>query len=212
MKTAVLLPAIPDMEWVKTHGEMCIDVIRKYFNKFDHQVIVMDKNPGINVSHNSWLWLQAHKLYPGLDFILCWNLDILPNRFDVDIFDCLDLDAINAPREADGSSVAFPYYRWNCGQVGFPKRYSEFMEKIFEKYSGNPKCWPSYEQYYVNEEIGENNVFVHEIPRTFNIGCGHETKDTCCVHFTYTVFKDKEPRATTAIEKHIAKLKEEGLI
>jgi len=44
-KAAVLLPAIPDMEWVKTHGEMCIDVIRKYFNKFDHEVIVMDKNP-----------------------------------------------------------------------------------------------------------------------------------------------------------------------
>lgn len=212
MKSAVFVTAIPDMDWVKTHGDMCLEVIRAYLNRHGREVLVLDKNPEIEVRHNSWLWLLGHQIFPGYDYLLYWNLDILPNRFDVDIFDCLDLEKVAACRESDGNSTTFPHYRYNCGLVGMPKRYHELFCDIYKKWKDDPKGWPSWEQYYVNLEWGEQKIDVQEIPKKFNMMHGCDPALAACVHFSYSVYKDHEPLATTAIEAHYKRLKCEGKI
>jgi hypothetical protein len=211
MKNAVLVTAIPDMDWVKTHGAMCLEVIRKYFERHNHELIVITERPKVDAKHNSWLWLLGHKLYPGYNYLLCWNLDILPQLFDVDIFDYLDMNRIAACVEFNGLST-FPYYRYNCGLVGMPQKYQAFFEGCFNKWGNNPKNWPSWEQYYVNMELGEQAIDVQEIPRKFNTFYESNEKDTVCVHYSFSVYKDRAPLATDAMEKHYKRLKKVGTI
>jgi hypothetical protein len=212
MKTAVFVTAIPDMKWIRTHGPMCLEIIRAYFSHYGHEVLVLDKNPGISVKHNSWLWLLAHQIFPGYDYLLYWNLDILPNKFDEDIFNSLDLTKIAVCREADGSSTKFPYYYYNCGMAGIPKQYSQFCIDTFNRWKDDPNNWPSYEQYYVNMELGEHKIDVHEIPKKFNMFYGSDPSVAVCLHYSYTVYKETEPLATPVMEEHYKRLKEQGIL
>lgn len=53
------------------------------------------------------------------------------------------------------------------GLIGIPKEYSEFTEGVFNKFA--PGVYPSYEQYYLNEEIYINNIPIYELPEDINV-------------------------------------------
>jgi len=214
MKTAVVVTAIPDMKWIKTYGDMCLKIIHAYFDRYNHEVRIIDKNPlNILVNHSSWLWLLGHQIFPGYDYLLYWNLDILPNKFNEDIFDSLDMNKIAMCREVNDINKMFPHFYYNSGMVGVPKQYDQFFVDIFNRWKDNPKNWPSWEQYYVNMEIGEQKIDVHEIPLKFNMFPNYDKNLAICIHYTSSVRKEgPEPLATTAMEKHYYRLIEEGII
>ena len=208
MNTAVYINCIPSSPWVKTHGAMCLEVIERYFIDNGHKVLVNSIDCSYDLA--SWQWLNCHKLFPGYDFLLTWNLDILPQKRE-DIFKDLDLTKLCASVESDGQSVAFPHYKYNCGLVGVPASEAKFCEDVYTKWSGNPKKWPSYEQYYWNLEVGEQKKEVHEIPHKYNTFCGGGEGDAVCVHYSGFVFKDGgEPNALPRIAEHCERIKQEG--
>jgi hypothetical protein len=210
MKELVYVRAIPAMDWIKTHGPMCIDVIRKYFEGNGHEVVVDQSSH--SPEEAPWQWLLCHKKYPGYDYILTWDLDILPQR-KIDIFKDIDFDEFGACVEADGKSTQFPYYRYNCGMVGIPAIHDELCQKIYELWHTNPKNWPSFEQYYWNMVIGEKDIYVQPIDRKYACFPLREDgkENAVCIHYTAVVQKKSKPfDALPMMEEHCKRILEKG--
>jgi hypothetical protein len=209
MKTAVYINCIQGAKWIETHGAKCLEVIRKYFSENNHEILINCASCSQELA--SWQWLLCHKIFSGYDFILTWNLDILPQKKE-DIFNDLDLTKMCACVESDGNSIDFPHYKYNCGLVGVPVSEAKFCEEVYVKWSGNPKRWPSYEQYYWNFEVGEQKKIVHEISKKYNLFCGSKDQDAAvCVHFSGFVYKDgNEPSALPRIDAHHERIMKDG--
>jgi hypothetical protein len=211
MKKLVYVRAIPAMPWIKSHGPMCIELIRKYFEGNGHEVVVDESMH--TPEEAPWQWVLCHEKYPGYDYILTWDLDILPQR-KVDIFNDIDLQEFGACIEADGKSEVFPHYRYNCGMVGIPSMYKDLCRRIYDLWHLNPKNWPSYEQYYWNMEIGELDIYVAPIPKKYAWVISNDKPDEkpVCVHYTTSVQKKAPPfDGLVLIEEHYKRIMEKGL-
>lgn len=125
----------------------------------------------INVkgAHPSWVKLISHKFYPTDDFILCWDLDLLPINREKNILDVLDLNKLNMCFDSSVLMNGYkftPNFKYNGGLCGIPVRYREFMEGVYNKHA--PGQWPSFEQYYLNDEIAIQNIEVNELDSIWN--------------------------------------------
>jgi predicted O-methyltransferase YrrM len=79
--------------------------------------------------------------------------------------------------------------------LGIPKVCSGFTEEIFEKHA--PGELPSYEQYYLNEELEERSISVCELPADINVLFSFPDFEVARLkHYTY------HPRAKDFIELH----------
>jgi predicted O-methyltransferase YrrM len=193
MKWTVIILSVGNIAY-KSYSEK---VLTHYFEK--HNIpykFVSETSVPTNESHPSWWKLICHRMFPEYDFILCWDLDLLPKNQYVHVLQNLDMTKLcmvwdtharNFPNERFNSN-----FRYNGGLIGIPKSMADFTEFVFDNYA--PGVFPSYEQYYLNDLIVGNNIEVHELPDYMNfMYCDPNTKpylhkkflDADLQHYTY---------------------------
>jgi len=150
----------------------------------------------------SWYKLLCHQLVKS-DFILCWDLDLLPRRDAEPIADYLDRSRLNLAVDTSVlyGQVGLPNFRYNGGLIGIPAGERAFCENIFTVHA--PGTRPSYEQYYLNDALVARPV--HEIPSRFNtcyplpgFAFADFERAECC-HYTWGIDGDNK---RAAIARH----------
>lgn len=146
------------------YKEDSLSVLEDYLNRHKVRFKIVESVPfDTRNSHPSWWKLLCHKIHKNEMYILNWDLDLLPS-FQHTPFHKLDFN--NLCMAWDTSAKYSPQtrynnnFRYNGGLIGIPKSQSEFCELVFEKHA--PGSRPSYEQYYLNDEIILNGVNVFE--------------------------------------------------
>lgn len=169
-----------------------LNVLTHYFNKHEIPFHVIETAPGdidFRGSHPSWWKLLAHKILVDYDFIICWDLDLLPRNMDVKVIEefnmtkmCMAWDSHAKFKSHDRFT---PNFKYNGGLIGIPKEHRLFTEGVFNKYA--PGTYPSYEQYYLNDEIHFQNIQIHELPWDINVLYSFSDFNNARLqHYTYT--------------------------
>lgn len=151
--------------------------------------------------HPSWYKMACHDLIDS-DFILCWDLDLLPLRDAEPIHPHLDRAKFNLAVDelvrVNGPRGDFPSLRYNCGLIGVPRSERDFCAAVFTR-AAEPNPLPWYEQVYFNDAVVANGKDVHVIPTKFNAKIG--AVGAANVHYTYGMADwDRTP----AIARHRA--------
>jgi len=160
------------------YAEHSIRLFKDYFahHGIEYHIITelpdIIKNAGVNPS---WLKLFPHRVLPGYDYIIIWDLDLLPRTRDVKVIHefnmeklCLvwDTHARKHSIATEGKGyLYYPSFKYNTGLIGVPKSYQPFLDSVMMYM--NPTV-PSFEQYPLNHEIVEQNIIVHELPDDLN--------------------------------------------
>lgn len=182
-----------------------IEVLTHYFkkNKYDFTFIKDIEDKNYKNAHISWCKLLSHKFINSY-FILCWDLDLLPKTPIENIKTAIDFNKINLARDSSLLIGGLPYnenFKYNGGLFGIPKAYQVFAEEIYNKFA--PGSRPSYEQYYLNDELANQNISVNVLPQeynTFYLPDNHILiKNAKCVHFGW---KHCVPKAKYIEEHH----------
>jgi hypothetical protein len=155
----------------------CLNVILNYLEKYNIKSFVLKEK--IYDLHESWYKLKAFD-YINDDFILSWDLDLLPKKDAPNIIPFLNFNKLNMAKD---TAVLIKNYRafnnkeyfvYNCGLVGIPLKYKSFCDKIFQQTinkkpnANNINPTPT-EQDIINEELYKDNYKdVHEIDHKFN--------------------------------------------
>lgn len=166
---AVFVVAVGDIDYRAD----ALAVLTDYFARNRVNLFVLNDGGGLNYyrQHPSWLKLLAHR-YVSAEFILTWDLDLLPNGTEFSLPSHIDRTRINACWD---SSLVFghsPYrdtFRYNGGLLGIPRSEAAFMASIYDERGTNIECYPSWEQYHLNDELAARGYPVHELPNVFNL-------------------------------------------
>ena len=153
---------------------MCQDILIDYFNKYNIKVFTLTENKW-NI-HPSWLKMKCFD-YINDDFVLCWDLDLLPKKNCPSIIPHLDFDKINMVEETgrilgqhsftDGENLKLGQFKYNCGLIGIPLKYKNDIEYIFSTYKDS--SWPCWEQYHFNKHLSKNNFKdINELNKSWN--------------------------------------------
>jgi hypothetical protein len=153
----------------------CLKVVQDYFEKNNIKSFVLREK--IYDLHPSWYKLKAFD-YIDDDFILSWDLDLLPKKNAPNIIPLLSIDKINMVKDTsvllNNTISKKEYFRYNCGLVGMPRKFKGLYDKIFSQSinklpSQNDTNPSPTEQDLINEELYKNNFEdVHEIDHKFN--------------------------------------------
>lgn len=148
--------------------EFYTDILKDYFKKHKIEYFILKENK--HKVHPSWLKLKCFD-YIDDDFVLCWDVDLLPKQDTPSIVPALDLNKINLAVDTTlilkNQPKYIPEFKYNCGLFGIPRSYKDKMTEIFE--ANKESKWPSWEQYHVNKFLAENNYKdVHELDKTWN--------------------------------------------
>lgn len=148
------------------YATYCLDVLRSYCDKYSYTLHVINENKAKAI-HPSWLKLLCHDLIKS-DFILCWDLDLLPTATAKPIEPYIDYSRLNLCYDSSllFGNNPFKHFRYNCGLFGIPVSEAGFCKKIFT--DNHPGNRPSYEQYYVNDALAARGYPVNELPSIFN--------------------------------------------
>lgn len=162
------------VEW----ANMARSLLQKHFTNNNVDVVFTGQNLKHNTrdAHPSWYKTLAHKhTNYEYDFILCWDLDLLPcksNSISI-VFDEIDLkkfyscpDTILVERGCLSRNEKYtrmdcsdcPKFRWNCGLLGIPKSHASIIEKIYDDNCNSTRN--SWEQYYINDYLSANDQLV----------------------------------------------------
>jgi hypothetical protein len=170
MKLCVMILAVGDI----FYKEDSLKVLRHYFAKHNISYYLIEEAPhniDLRNSHPSWWKLLCHKIIPDYDYIICWDLDLLPIHSDVDFLQYFNFNKITMA--IDSCAKHYPHlkynsnFKYNGGLIGIPKILAFEMEDIFNKYA--PGTRPSWEQYYLNDTIVEKGLVIHKLPDTINV-------------------------------------------
>jgi hypothetical protein len=174
-----------------------LKILTHYFNKQNVDYHIIEQIPDIDIknSHPSWWKLLCHKILLDYDYIICWDLDLLPIHSNVDFLQYFNFNKITMAQ--DSCAKHYPEmkynnnFKYNGGLIGIPKTLAFIMEDIFNKYA--PGTRPSWEQYYLNDTIVEKGLDIHELPDTINVL--HSTPDfsnALLKHYTFSfIAKDQ---------------------
>lgn len=172
------------------YAKHSIPLIKKLcdFNKVNLFILDTDISQNIYKKHPSWLKLFCHDLVED-DFILCWDLDLVPTKlFELNF---LDLNRINASYDRCFLTENFTFngkFKYNCGLIGIPKSYKDLFKSIYHTKSEYSN-YPSYEQYHVNDEIYDKNIPINLIDTKYNyLYDGKETESEILnMHYTWKI-------------------------
>lgn len=119
-------------------------------------------------AHPSWWKLKVHSIVRGYDFIITWDLDLLPRNRHVKVIQEFDMSKLCMVRDSMVPDTENEYSpcKYNGGLIGIPKTYQPFMEHIFDTYA--PGEIPGWEQGYLNNMIHVNGTQLYELPRKLN--------------------------------------------
>jgi hypothetical protein len=200
----IVIIAIGDIPYKKDS----MIILNDYFNFYNIEPIYIQENIfNPKNAHPSWLKMTSYNYVDNQNFMLCWDLDLLPINRSINILDYLNFNSINMC--VDNSTILTNFrfnqnFKYNGGLIGFPHSYKNFCENIYNKYA--PGTRPSYEQYYLNDEIVYQNIQIHELPLIFNgmlpqQGVSSKLFDEAfCKHYTWGV-NDSQKAAFIATHK-----------
>jgi hypothetical protein len=156
-------------------------ILEDYFKFNDIPYFFVTEKPSsfdTKDAHPSWWKLKAHTMFPGYDFIITWDLDLLPNNRHVKVIQEFDMTKLCIVRDSnmhDTEDSLFYSFKYNGGLIGIPKTYQPFMENIFDTYApggiidhGIPGINSGMEQGYLNYVLHTNNTKLYELPRKLN--------------------------------------------
>lgn len=169
MNIKVLIFAIGDI----AYKDNSLKILRDYFSRReDMELVVIEDELSFNTkkAHAPWLKLISYNYVDENDFVLCWDLDLLPRDKNV-VFDTslLSEKYINLCYD---TSVVLGHPRFNnnfyfnSGLIGIPKCMRSFTEEVYNLYA--PGAYPSYEQYYLNDHLAHNKKDVCVLPNSYN--------------------------------------------
>jgi hypothetical protein len=160
------------------YGEHSIRLFKDYFahHGIEYHFITECPKEVIEAGvHPSWTKLFAHRILPGYDYIIIWDLDLLPRTRDVKVIQEFNMEKLSIvwDTNARGHSIAtdgkgylyFPSFKYNTGLIGVPQSYQPFLDSI--RVFMHPIV-SSYEQYPLNDEIVKQNISIHELPDDLN--------------------------------------------
>ena len=164
----IFIVNIPKQEYVSFYP-LCCEILMDYFKKHNLDVYFLDKNDfGVDPS---WLKLRCFD-YVDDDFVLCWDMDLLPRKNSPSIVNYLNFSKINMVEDWTFytdiiKAPKYPFFKFNGGLIGIPKSYKQTMEKVFLE--AKTSTFESYEQYPLNRELYKNNFNdVHELDHSWN--------------------------------------------
>lgn len=204
MRFCVAIIAIGDI----FYAEDSLKLFKDYFTYHGIEYHIITEPP-LEVmersAHPAWVKLLPHRILPGYDCILVWDLDLLPRSREVNILEhfdvkklCMAWDTGARLAYEQGKYIYVPSFRYNSGLMAIPKEYAPFIEGVFDKFA--PGIIESYEQYYLNASIVEADIEIHELPDDLNMLCGTPHFETARLqHYTGT------PDAKLKIEGHVKK-------
>jgi hypothetical protein len=137
-------------------------------NNVKLHVLYKDIPQNINKVHPSWLKLFCFDLIDD-DFIISWDLDLVPTKL-YKFKEFFDLDKFNACYDPSFTKQGFTFngkFKYNCGLMGIPKKYSNDLKRIYEEKS-KQTTYPSYEQYHINDWIFDNKIKVKTLDQNMN--------------------------------------------
>lgn len=190
------------------YSKHSLPIIEKFceFNNINLFVLTENISQNIYNLHPSWLKLFSHQLVDD-DFILSWDLDLVPKKL-YNIKNMLDKTKLNFCYDSAYTYEGFNFngkFKYNCGLIGIPKSYSKFMEDIYHKY-GKIASYPSYEQYYVNDEIFDNDIVPNLLDSNLNtMYWGDENFDESVLNIHYTGRINSGEHRIELVEKHYNK-------
>ena len=144
----------------------CQTILSDYFTKHKIKVRFLTRND--YSVHPSWLKLKCFD-YIEDDFVLCWDLDLLPKRNSPSIEPLLNINKINLALDSCivNRVNTLQSNKYNCGLIGIPKTYKPLIEQIFD--STSDKMSAPWEQAPINEAVAKNNfIDVHELDENWN--------------------------------------------
>jgi hypothetical protein len=168
-----------------------LEILRHYFTLHSIPYTFIEQVP-TNVdlmgSHPSWWKLLAHSILPGYDYIICWDLDLLPRSPDVEVMKDFDMTSMclawDSDAKANPDNKFLPSFKYNGGLIGIPSSFAAFTTSVFRTHA--PGTYPSYEQYYLNEELQRQSIPVHELSTDINVLCSFpEFESARLQHYTY---------------------------
>ena len=192
------------------YGKYSLPFIEKLCEHNNINLFVLSEDLPKNIYnlHPSWLKLFSHSLIDD-DFILCWDLYLLPTKL-YNIKGLLDYNNLNFCYDGSHIGEGFTFngkFKFNCGLIGIPKKYQNFIENVYHKY-GKIATYPSYEQYYVNDEIFDNKIIPNlmdgRLNNMFN-GSENFSEDILNIHYTWKIRSNQH--RVELIEKHFNKYK-----
>jgi len=148
--------------------------IKKYYNHFGIPCEVMEKNhPDAAGTSPSMARLLLFDLYPQADFILAQGLDMLPCNYRYNIQDFLCGDVVNMAVDCTRAGVyprpcSFPNFKYNADLLGYPKSLAPFMRRVFTASLEDKLGYSNFEQYYLNDMLWNEQVYVNDLPTIFN--------------------------------------------
>jgi hypothetical protein len=185
--------------------DYCLEIIKNYLTKHNIKYYVLTEK--IDNFHPSWFKLRAFE-YVDDDFILCWDLDLLPKKNAPNILTNLDFNKINLAVDSAvmlNIKEAGKQLKYNCGLIGIPKKYKDMFSKLY-KHANNTA---PFEQNYINDIIRQQNIDIHEIDKRFNTlyyTCRENIKNLISSFFThYTALNLTSNERNFLIKKHYSK-------
>lgn len=138
-------------------------------------------------AHPSWWKLKVHSMFPVYDFIITWDLDLLPRSRDIKVIHEFDMTKLCMVRDSSVPDTENGYSpcKYNGGLIGIPKTFQAFMENIFDR------CAPGgfndgWEQGHLNQAIYECNIQLYELPRKLNgLYSTQYFQDALLQHYTH---------------------------
>ena len=186
-------------------------LFKDYFahHEIEYHIITKPPTPIIEKNvHPSWTKLFPHRLLPGYDYIIVWDLDLLPRNRSVKVIKDFNMEKLSLAWDSNAKihSIAtegkgylyFPSFRYNTGLIGVPSSSQEFLDSVFIKYA--PGILPSFEQYYFNEEVVQQNIEICELSDDLNMMYGKPGFSTARLqHYT------GEPHTKSYVKSHVEK-------
>ena len=191
------------------YSKHSLPIIKKLceHNKIKMHVLSSDIPQNIYHKHPSWLKLFCHDLIDD-DFILCWDLDLLPiKKFKLDF---LDFSKINLCHDRCFIQENFTFngkFKYNCGLLGIPKQFKDFFKSIYFDKAKN-STYPSYEQYHVNDRIYDEKIDINLMDIKYNYLYDKNEIPSSVFNIHYTWKIDSNQHRIKLIENHFNKFYE----
>lgn len=192
------------------YNKYSLPLIKKLcdYNKINLYVLNEDIPQNVYNLHPSWLKLFTFDLIKD-DFIILWDLDLVPTKlYDfTKYFNEKTWNLCFDPAYKDFNYTFNGKFKYNCGLIGVPKKYSDDMKKLYID-KGINSHYPSYEQYHINDKIYDENIDVSVVNYKLNTlfdGDENFSDDIYNIHYTGKI--DSNQHRIDLIERHYNKYK-----
>lgn len=138
------------------------------YNSVPLTVITHDLPQNIYKLHPSWLKLFCHDMCSD-NFAIAWDCDLVPTKpykFD-GLFDTTKLNLAYDAVYVRTGHFFNEKFKYNCGLIGMPQEYASRLKALYH-HKGKNSVYPSWEQYYVNDTIYDENWPVHRLDSKLN--------------------------------------------